>query len=135
MARRLVGIAVSLCASSSLFACGDSDTYISFGGRANGEPVFCISEKANCAAPGGTLNALTVEELDDAGKVVNVTWAIKPSKSAFLLQREVAYGVLPVGWQTATAPRALTPGRHYRVNEQYYFTIAGNGLVISERKP
>lgn len=116
----------------SLAACGDSDTYVSFGGRAGGQPAFCISAKANCAAPGSSLSALKVEEIGPDRKVQQVMWNVEASNAAVREQRQITYGVVPTGWNIRTPALQLQPLHHYRVNGQFYFSITPNGLVLTE---
>ena len=128
-------VVAGLCLALS--ACGGSDTFVSFGGKAGGQPVFCVSEQPNCADPGASLRALQVDRLDEDGRGVEVMWRIEGPGgwgSAYRLDK-IAYGATPVGWTVKTPARQLVAGEHYRVNKQFYFSVTNNGLVLVESKP
>ncbi|ESQ82803.1 hypothetical protein [Asticcacaulis benevestitus] len=132
--KRFIQIVATLSTLSLISGCGGSETHVSFGGKANGQPVFCISAKPNCAAPGAPLRNLQVEQVDEAGKLVRVMWRIDAPAGwgGFNESDRIIYGVLPVGWTTKTPPTGLTYGQHYRVNKQYGFSITANGLIMQE---
>lgn len=120
-----------------LSGCGGSDTFISFGGKAGGQPVFCVSEKPNCADPGGSLRALQVDQVDEDGREVAVMWRIEGPGgwgSAYTLDK-ITYGAAPVGWTIKAPARQLVAGEHYRVNNEFYFSVTSNGLVLAESRP
>lgn len=133
----LLRYGVMTIACLALAGCGWSETFVSFGGKAGGQPVFCVSSKPNCARPGTALRALEVDEIDADGRTIRAMWKIgslSKSGSAYSVDK-IAYGTAPVGWATKTAAVALEPGRHYAVNKQFYFSITNNGLVAVDDKP
>lgn len=120
-----------------LTGCGFSQTYISFGGKEDGQPAFCISTKPNCAAPGAPLRSIEVAQVDEDGKVLRVLWrAEAPAGWAGRTEiQKVVYGKAPAGWNDVTPPSGLTAGQHYAVNGSYFFSITHNGLITSEGAP
>ena len=133
-AKKLNRALVFMLVAISQTGCGDSDTYVSFGGRSLGQPVFCISQKANCAAPGAPLSALTVKKIGSQGNGEDIVWEVTAANSAVREQRQITYGVTPVGWNMKAVPRQLLPGQHYSVNDQYFFSITPNGLILNENR-
>ena len=132
ISRRLPISIGALASLLFLTGCGDSDTYVSFGGKAAGQPVFCISARPNCAAPGASISTLVVDEIDEAGNNVQTMWQVNSTNNLLNTQYNIVYGSLPLGWAQAVPARQLVAGHHYRVNNQYYFSLTANGLIFSE---
>lgn len=126
------GLLFLLCVVILVSGCRGDKTYISFGGKEAGQPVFCISAKPNCAKPTAPLRKLVVELLDENGKPVRTVWATEaPNNWRGYKTDKITYGRAPVGWITRSRAEALKAGETYRVNGQYHFTITANGLIQS----
>lgn len=126
---------VALASLIPLAGCGESATFISFGGKAAGQPVFCISEQPNCAAPGASLSSFIVDEIDDTGRKIQTMWEVHPVNTLLEKQYSIEYGLPPLGWKQIISGGQLVAGHHYRVNNQYFFSITPNGLIIQEKAP
>lgn len=128
-----MGIGAMLVAVLTLSGCGGSKAVVGYAGKANGQPVFCLAKKADCAQPGASVPALEVDAVDPDGQLARVMWRIEaPNGGDLDAYDKIAYGTAPIGW-TVTAPaQALRSGEHYRVNSQFYFSITANGLILTE---
>ncbi|MFT3997440.1 MAG: hypothetical protein QM667_08535 [Asticcacaulis sp.] len=117
-----------------LSGCGGADTFISFGGKEGGQPVFCISAKPNCAAPGAPLRAFQVDQVDADGQRVRVMWRVEapPGWGGRGQVASVTYGATPPEWAIVSAPLQLSVGQRYRVNDRSYFSVTNNGLIMVE---
>lgn len=135
--RKCVFKAPAVALSLTLAGCGWSETHLSYGGKENGQPVFCVSSQPNCASPGAPLRSLQVDQIDESGRVLKTLWHVKapPGWSSTGEVSKVIYGTAPEGWTVERPATGLTSGEHYSVNGQFYFSVTANGLILTEGKP